>query len=503
MSGLARYRAEWTADPVREVLAGMVGTFALIPEVIAFSFAAGVAPEVGLYASFVISVVIAIAGGRPAMISGAAGSVALVAAALVRAHGIHYLLAATLLAGLLQMLAGAARLHLLMRYVSRPVRTGFVNALAILIFSAQLPHMVHVTWHTYALIALGLAIIYGVPRLFTAIPSPLLCILALTLVATIWPMPVHRVADLGRLPDSLPHLLWPRVPLSLSTLETILPFAAAMAMVGLLESMMTASVVDDLTETHGRKRTECVGLGLANVAAGLFGGIAGCGMIGQTVGNLRYGGRGRLSTFVAGAFLLLLMVALRPWVARVPVAALVAIMIMVSASTFSWASLRDLRTHPRGGSVVMLVTVAVVVATHNLAAGVLAGVLLSGLFFAATVSRLVTVETHYDPGTDTRTYGVTGQIFFASADLFAESFDTRDTARHIRIDLRHAHFWDITAVGTLSDIVARMESHGLAVDIVGLNTASATLIDRHSDLNVTPSDHATPTARRPSQTGAE
>ncbi|GAA4490823.1 SulP family inorganic anion transporter [Gluconacetobacter tumulicola] len=486
LTGFARYRAEWLANPVREILAGMVGTFALIPEVIAFSFAAGVDPEVGLYASFVISVVIAIAGGRPAMISGAAGSVALVAAALVHAHGVQYLLAATLLAGLLQMLAGAARLHLLMRYVSRPVRTGFVNALAILIFSAQLPHMLHVTWHTYAMIALGLAIIYGVPRLFSAIPSPLICILALTTVATIWPMPLHTVADLGRLPDSLPHLVWPLVPLSLSTLETILPFAAAMAMVGLLESMMTASVVDDMTETHSSKRTECVGLGLANVAVGLFGGIAGCGMIGQTVGNLRYGGRGRLSTFVAGAFLLLLMVALRPWVARVPVAALVAIMIMVSASTFSWSSLRDLRTHPRGASLVMLATVAVVVATHNLAAGVLVGVLLSGLFFAASVSRLVTVETRYDAASDTRTYSVTGQIFFASADLFAERFDTRDTARHIRIDLRHAHFWDITAVGTLRDIVARMESHGLTVELLGLNSASATLIDRHSDLSVAP-----------------
>ncbi|ACI53118.1 sulphate transporter [Gluconacetobacter diazotrophicus PA1 5] len=484
MTGFARYRAEWTGNMVRDVLAGMVGTFALIPEVIAFSFVAGVDPEVGLYASFVISVVIAFTGGRPAMISGAAGSVALVAAALVRAHGVQYLLAATLLAGALQILAGALRLHLLMRYVSRPVRTGFVNALAILIFSAQVPHMLHVTWHTYAMIGLGLAIIYGVPRVFGAIPSPLICIVVLTLVAAAWPMPVHTVADLGRLPDSLPHLVWPQVPLSLATLQTVLPFAVAMAMVGLLESMMTATVVDDMTETHSSKRTECVGLGIANIAVGLFGGIAGCGMIGQTVGNLRYGGRGRLSTFVAGAFLLLLMVVLRPWVARVPVAALVAIMIMVSASTFSWQSLRTLRTHPRGASLVMLATVAVVVATHNLAAGVLVGVLLSGLFFAASVSRMVTVQNTFDPDSGTRTYRVTGQIFFASADLFAERFETLDTARHVRIDLRHAHFWDITAVGTLEDIVARLEQHGMTVELLGLNDASATLIDRHSDLEV-------------------
>ncbi|MBB2202997.1 SulP family inorganic anion transporter [Gluconacetobacter tumulisoli] len=484
MTGLARYRTEWFGNVTRDILAGMVGTFALIPEVIAFSFVAGVDPEVGLYASFVISVVIAFAGGRPGMISGAAGSVALVAAALVRAHGVQYLLAATLLAGALQMLAGALRLHLLMRYVSRSVRTGFVNALAILIFSAQLPHMMHVTWHTYAAIALGLAIIYGVPRLFSAIPSPLICIVVLTVVASLWPMPLHTVADLGRLPDSLPHLVWPQVPPSLATLDIILPYAAAMAMVGLLESMMTASVVDDMTETHSSKRTECLGLGVANIAVGLFGGIAGCGMIGQTVGNLRYGGRGRLSTFVAGAFLLLLMVALRPWVARVPVAALVAIMIMVSASTFSWSSLRDLRIHPPTSSFVMLATVAVVVATHDLAAGVLVGVLLSGLFFAFKVSRMVTVDSTYDAARDMRTYRVSGQIFFASSDLFIDQFDTRDVARHVRIDLRQAHFWDITAVGALEDVVARLERHGIAVELIGLNTASATLIDRHSALEV-------------------
>ncbi|GBQ81403.1 sulfate permease [Gluconacetobacter johannae DSM 13595] len=484
MTGLARYRTEWFGNVTRDILAGMVGTFALIPEVIAFSFVAGVDPEVGLYASFVISVVIAFAGGRPGMISGAAGSVALVAAALVRAHGVQYLLAATLLAGALQMLAGALRLHLLMRYVSRSVRTGFVNALAILIFSAQLPHMMHVTWHTYAAIALGLAIIYGVPRLFSAIPSPLICIVVLTVVASVWPMPLHTVADLGRLPDSLPRLVWPQVPPTLATLDIILPYAAAMAMVGLLESMMTASVVDDMTETHSSKRTECVGLGVANIAVGLFGGIAGCGMIGQTVGNLRYGGRGRLSTFVAGAFLLLLMVALRPWVARVPVAALVAIMIMVSASTFSWSSLRDLRTHPATASLVMLATVAVVVATHDLAAGVLVGVLLSGLFFAFKVSRMVTVDSTYDAARDRRTYRVAGQIFFASSDLFTDQFDTRDSARHVQIDLRQAHFWDITAVGALEEVVARLERHGIAVELIGLNAASATLIDRHSALEI-------------------
>ncbi|MDT8263399.1 SulP family inorganic anion transporter, partial [Roseomonas sp. DSM 102946] len=288
-----------------------------------------------------------------------------VAAALVSSHGLQYLLAATLLCGAIQVVFGLLKLDVLMRFVSRSVRTGFVNALAILIFSAQLPQMMDVTWHTYAMIALGLAIIYLVPRVTEAIPSPLICILVLTVVSMGMDMPLRTVADLGRLPDSLPSLVWPQVPLNLETLRIVFPYALAMAMVGLLESMMTAGVVDDWTETNSSKRAECTGLGIANIAVGAFGGIAGCGMIGQTVGNLRYGGRGRLSTFVAGAFLLVLMVLLRPWVAQVPVAALVAIMIMVSVSTFSWSSLRDLAAHPRLSSLVMLATVAVVVVTHN------------------------------------------------------------------------------------------------------------------------------------------
>jgi SulP family sulfate permease len=482
---LSRYRREWFSgftDLRRDVLAGMVGTFALIPEVIAFSFVAGVDPEVGLYASFVIGIVISFAGGRPAMISGAAGSVALVAAALVRAHGIDYLLAATLLTGLFQVIFGLARLDVLMRFVSRSVRTGFVNALAILIFSAQVPQMFGVDWHTYAMIAGGLAIIYFVPRITTAIPSPLICIVVLTAISVLLPMPLHTVADLGRLPSSLPGLLLPHVPLNGATLEIVAPYALAMAIVGLLESMMTATVVDDLTDTTSRKDRECTGLGLANIAAGLFGGIAGCGMIGQTVGNVRYGGRGRLSTLTAGVFLLVLMVLLRPFVARVPVAALVAIMIMVSISTFSWASIRDLARHPKVSSLVMLATVAVTVTTHDLAAGVVVGVLLSGVFFAFKVMRLMAVTASYDEATDTRTYRVTGQIFFASADMFADSFDLRDTGRNVRIDMSGAHLWDITAVGALENVVARMRRHGTRVDVVGLNEASATLMHRHGQL---------------------
>jgi SulP family sulfate permease len=484
-SRFSRARAEWFGDDIsirRDVLAGMVGTFALIPEVIAFSFVAGIDPEVGLFASFVIGIVIAFAGGRPAMISGAAGSVALVAAALVTRHGLPYLLAATVLAGVLQIIFGLLKLDVLMRFVSRSVRTGFVNALAILIFSAQVPQMLGVTWHTYAMIALGLAIIYLLPRLTTAIPSPLICIVVLTTIAIAFPMPIHSVADLGRLPATLPAFHWPVVPLTWQTLTTVAPYALAMAAVGLLESMMTASVVDDLTETTSSKARECAGLGLSNIAAGLFGGIAGCGMIGQTVGNVRYGGRGRLSTLVAGVFLLIVMVPLRPYVAQVPVAALVAIMIMVSISTFSWGSIRDLARHPKVSGIVMVATVVVTVATHDLSMGVVVGVLLSGVFFAFKVTRLMDVQVSHDAAMDTRVYTVSGQIFFASADIFADRFDLRDTVRAVRIDLTAAHLWDITAIAALDEVVGKMRRHGIITEVVGLNEASSQLVDQHAPL---------------------
>ena len=418
-----QYIREWTDDPIKNVLAGMVGTFALIPEVIAFSYVAGVAPAVGLFASFVISIAIAITGGRPGMISGAAGSVALVAAALVHSYGLNYLLLATLLAGAFQILFGLLKFQNMMRFVSREVQTGFVNALAILIFSAQVPQMVHVSWHTYALIALGLAIVYLLPRITTLVPSPLICIVVLTAITMAYPMPVHVVADLGALPTGLPSLILPDVPLTLDTFKIVLPYAFAMAMVGVLESLMTADVVDELTDTHSNKRMECVGLGFSNIMVGLFGGIAGCGMIGQTVGNLRYGGKGRLSTFTAGAFLLLLLVVLHKFVAQVPVAALVAIMIMVSVSTFSWSSLRELVRHPRLSSTVMLVTVTVVVLTHDLAAGVGCGVLLSGLFFSFQVMKLLQVKNSLSPDGQTRTYHVMGQLFFASTTVLTDAIE--------------------------------------------------------------------------------
>nr|WP_230975780.1 SulP family inorganic anion transporter [Acetobacter garciniae] len=456
-------------------MAGMVGTFALIPEVIAFSYAAGVAPQVGLFASFVISIAIAITGGRPGMISGAAGSVALVAADLVHSHGYQYLLLATLLAGFIQIVFGLLRMQNIMRFVSREVETGFVNALAILIFSAQLPQMLHVTWHTYALIGVGLAIIYLLPRLTTAIPSPLVCILVLTGLSMALNLPVHVVADLGPLPEGLPQLVLPHVPLNMTTFSVVLPYAFAMAMVGLLESLMTAAVVDELTDTHSNKRMECTGLGISNMLVGLFGGMAGCGMIGQTVGNLRYGGRGRLSTFTAGAFLLLLLVVLHRFVARVPVAALVAIMIMVSVSTFSWGSLRDLARHPRLSSIVMLVTVAVVVATHDLAAGVACGVLLNGLFFSFQVMKLVSVTPETSPDGLTRLYRVRGELFFASASVLPDTVDFQDPAPSVIIDLADAHIWDISAADTLGKTVSRLQDRGKAVSVIHANPRAAAL----------------------------
>jgi SulP family sulfate permease len=474
---LSSIRRDWSANPMREMLAGAVATFALIPEVIAFSFVAGVDPQVGLFASFVIGIVIAFTGGRPAMISAAAGSVALVAAPLVHSHGLPYLFAAGLLAGVFQILFGLLRLGVLMRFVSKSVRTGFVNALAILIFSAQLPHIFGGDWIAYAMLAAGLFVIYVVPRITTAIPSPLICILVLTLVSVTLHLPVLTIADLGKLPDSLPIFGWPAVPITRETLTIIAGPAVAIAMVGLLESMMTASVVDDLTDTPSSKNRECTGLGIANAAASLFGGIAGCGMIGQTVSNVKYGGRSRLSTLFAGALLLILMVLLKPWVSQVPVAALVAIMVMVSIDTFDWSSLRTVVVHPKVSSAVMVATVLVTFFSANLALGVTVGVLLSGVFFTFKVGRLLRIETEINASDGRLTYRVSGQVFFASADVFVEAFDIEKAINmSVLIDLSQAHFWDITAVAALDKVIGRFRAHGIVIEVFGLNEASSTLI---------------------------
>jgi sulfate permease, SulP family len=475
------FRQDWLANVRGDVLAGLVVALALIPEAIAFSIIAGVDPKVGLYASFCIAVVIAFVGGRPGMISAATGAMSLLMVTLVKDHGLQYLLAASLLCGMLQIGAGFLKLGSLMRFVSRSVVTGFVNALAILIFMAQLPELTHVTWHVYAMTAAGLGIIYLFPYLAIIgkmIPSPLVCILVLTGVAMYLQLDIRTVGDMGNLPDTLPVFLWPSVPLTMDTLSIIFPYSAAMAVVGLLESMMTATIVDDLTDTSSDKNRECKGQGIANIVSGLLGGMAGCAMIGQSVINVKSGGRTRLSTLVAGVALLLMVVFLSEWVGQIPMAALVAVMIMVSIGTFSWDSLRNLKKHPLSTNVVMITTVVVVVATHNLAYGVLAGVLLAALFFANRVGRYMHVSSDLHTDGNQRTYKVVGQVFFSSADKFATAFDFKEALSKVTIDLSRAHFWDITAVAALDKVVIKFRREGAEVEVLGLNAASATIVDR-------------------------
>lgn len=462
----------------REALAGIVVALALIPEAIAFSVIAGVDPKVGLYASFCIAVVIAFTGGRPGMISAATGAMALLMVGLVREHGLQYLLAATLLTGVLQIAAGLLKLGDLMRFVSRSVITGFVNALAILIFFAQLPELIGMPWTVYLMTAAGLGIIYGFPHLTRAIPSPLVAIVLLTAVAIMLGLDIRTVGDMGELPDSLPAFLFPDVPLDWNTLTIIFPVSATLAVVGLLESLLTAQIVDDLTDTQSDRNREAAGQGIANIAAGMLGGMAGCAMIGQSVINVKSGGRGRLSTLTAGVVLLILVVFAGPWVAQIPMAALVAVMIMVSIGTFNWASVRDVRTHPRSSSVVMIATVLVTVFTHDLAKGVFTGVLLSALFFARKVGQVLHVASRPADKGRARHYEVVGQVFFASAGSFVAGFDFREALERVRIDVSRAHFWDLSAVGALDRVVLKFRREGAEVELVGLNAASATLVER-------------------------
>ena len=473
-----RIRLDWFSNIRADILAGIVVALALIPEAIGFSIIAGVDPKVGLYASVVIAIVISFAGGRPAMISAATAATAVLFGTLVREHGLQYLLAATVLAGAIQIAAGWLRVGYLMKFVSRSVMTGFVNALAILIFMAQLPELIGVTWQTYAMIAAGLAVIYLFPRLTRLVPSPLVCILILTAAALAFGIDTRTVADLGALPNALPMLLLPNVPLNLETLWIILPTSVAVAAVGLLESLLTASIVDQMTDTKSDKNRESVGQGIANIASGLFGGMAGCAMIGQSVINVKSGGRTRLSTFTAGAFLLFLLLVLGEWVGLIPMPALVAIMIMVSVGTFSWSSLLDLAHHPRRSSVVMLATVITVVGTHNLALGVGVGVLLSGIFFAWKVSQIFRVTSTLSPSGKERDYLVEGQLFFASAEDFLDAFDFSETLERVRIDLTRAHIWDLTGVNAVDKVVLKFRRAGSEVEVAGLNEASATIMDK-------------------------
>ncbi|OIP52893.1 MAG: sodium-independent anion transporter [Helicobacteraceae bacterium CG2_30_36_10] len=472
---------EWFGNIRGDAIAGIVVALALIPEAIAFSIIAGVDPKVGLYASFCIAVVISFFGGRPGMISAATGAMALLMVTLVRDYGLEYLLATTLLTGVLQVIAGYLKLGRFMSFVPRAVVVGFVNALAILIFMAQLPELTNVTWHVYALTLAGLGIIYlfpYIPKIGTMLPSPLVTIVVLTLVVFFMGLDVRTIGDMGQLPDTLPIFLFPNIPLNLETLMIIFPYALSLAVVGLLESLMTSTIVDDLTDTPSDTNRECKGQGVANIASGLMGGMAGCAMIGQSIINVKSGGRGRLSTFLAGVYLLLMVVFLADILTIVPMAALVAVMIMVSIGTFDWGTFKKLKTLPLSTSFVMLATVIVTVATHNLAAGVLSGVLLASLFFANKISHFMYCDTSYSEDNTIKSYKFVGQVFFNSADKFYKIFDFKEVVDKVIIDLTKAHFWDISAVYALDKAVIKLRREGAEVVVVGQNDASATIIDR-------------------------
>ena len=491
-----RFRDQWLVNPTANLLSGMVVALALIPEAISFSIIAGVDPKVGLYASFSIAIIISFAGGRPGMISAATGAMALVVVPLVADYGLGHLFAATILAGVIQVGLGRLGVGSLMRFIPRTVMVGFVNALAILIFLAQLPHIFpsdhvdqSVLWLNLAFITAGLCIIYGLPRITTAVPSPLVAIIVLAGVAIGFDLHLPTVGDMGALPDSLPGLAIPNIPWTVETLRIILPFSITLALVGLLESLLTAQILDDFTDSNSDKNRESRGQGVANIATGFLGGMAGCAMIGQSIINYRSGGRTRLSTLASGVFLLVMILTLGGFVARIPMAALVAVMIMVSASSFDWKSARlaTLRVMPRTETIVMVATVGIVVLTHNLAYGVGGGVALSAIFFVRRVSHLVEVTSVLDPDNAERLYAVTGQLFFASTNDLVHSFDYDAVkVKRVEIDVSEARIWDTSAIVAIDAVVAKFAQRGIKAELVGLNRHAAKL-HRDTTDSLTPS----------------
>jgi SulP family sulfate permease len=477
MSVIASARQQWLASPRRDLLAGTVVALALIPEAIAFSIIAGVDPAVGLYASFVIAVTIAFVGGRPAMISAATGAMALLMGGLVRDHGLEYLFAASILCGLFQIVIGLLRLGRYIRFVSKSVMTGFVNSLAILIFLAQMPELIGHSWQTWAMTAAGLVIIYTFPRLTKAVPAPLVAIVVLSGFAMLTGLPVRTVGDMGQLPTAFPAFHLPAVPLTWETLRIIAPVSATLAFVGLLESLLTANLIDDITDTASDKDRETRGQGIANILSPLFGGMAGCAMIGQSMINVGSGARGRLSTLWAGLFLLFLILVLRDWVAQIPMAALVAVMIMVCIGTFDWSSILKLRSNPPQSSIVMAATTLTVVATHDLSKGVVLGVVLSAIFFMRKVGKTIAV-TELDAPEGTLRYRVSGQLFFASADVFAAAFEHHGHPTRVEIDMTDARLWDLTGVAALDKVVFRYRRQGAEVVVTGMDAAERTLVER-------------------------
>ncbi|MEC0722392.1 SulP family inorganic anion transporter [Bacillus haynesii] len=467
--------SEWFSNVRGDILSGIVVALALIPEAIAFSIIAGVDPMVGLYASFCIAVVISFTGGRPAMISAATGAMALLMGSLVRDHGLDYLFAATILTGIIQLIFGVLKIARFMKFIPRSVMVGFVNALAILIFMAQVPHFVGVSNMTYVVVGITLLIIYVLPRFTKAVPSALVAIIAMTAFAIFGHFDLRTVGDLGEMKQSLPAFMIPNIPFNFETLAIIFPTAFALSIVGLLESLLTSSIVDDMTDTESDKNRESRGQGIANIVAGFFGGMAGCAMIGQSVINVKSGGRGRLSTFVAGVFLMFLILVLGDWVVQIPMAALAGVMIMVSIGTFDWSSFSMLRKVPLTDSIVMLVTVITVVATHDLSKGVFAGVILSAVFFVAKISKLKIEEKSEEHAIK---YIIKGQVFFASVQDFVKSFKTDEQTKKVILDFSEAHIWDDSAVAAIDKVVLKMKDQGIDVDLIGLNESSWKLVEK-------------------------
>ena len=471
-------RREWFSNTQKDILAGAVVALALIPEAIAFSLIAGVDPKVGLYASFVIAVITAIFGGRTGLISGATGAMALVMVDLVKEHGLQYLFAATILTGILQIVLALFKLDQQMKFVPRAVMIGFVNALAILIFTSQFPQLTNAPWEVYVMVAVGLGIIYLFPRITKSIPSPLVAIVLLTAVSIFLELDVPTVGDMGELPTAFPIFILPEVPLNLETLEIIFPPALTLTIVGLLETLLTAALLDELTDTPSDKNREAKGQGIANIMTGFFGGMAGCAMIGQSVINIQSGGRKRLSTFISGILLLFFILVLGNWVQQIPMASLVAVMIMVSIGTFSWSSIRNIPRVPRSETFVMVTTVLITIFTHNLAIGVVVGIALSTIFFSREIAQVVFVDKTLSPDGMHRTYSVAGQIFFVSVEQFLNAFDLKEEIETVTIDLSNAHIWDQSAVNAIDKVVIQFRRHGAEVELVGLNEDSAKMLDR-------------------------
>jgi sulfate permease, SulP family len=469
------YKESWFGNIKGDILSGLVVALALIPEAIAFSIIAGVDPMVGLYASFTIAVTIAFVGGRPGMISAATGAMALLFIDLVAEHGIQYLLAATVLTGIFQIIFGLFKLARYMKFIPRSVMVGFVNALAILIFTSQLQHFEGEEWIMYALVGLTLAIIYLLPYITRMVPSTLVAIIVVTALSIYMNYGVRTVGDMGIITQSLPDFFIPNIPLSLETVAIILPYSLALALVGLLESLLTATIVDDMTVTESDKNSESTGQGIANIITGFFGGMAGCAMIGQSVINVKSGGRGRLSSLVAGVFLMFLIVVLGDIVVQIPMAALAGVMIMVSISTFDWISIRTLHLVPKSDAVVMIITVLTVVLTHNLAIGVFTGILLSAVFFVSKISQ-ISVESELEG--NKRIYTVHGELFFASVTDLMKKFDYNEEVEIVDLDLSHTHIWDDSAVAAIDKIVYKFEGSNITINVKGLNEDSTELVNK-------------------------